>query len=361
MTWDKKRIENTLIKLNKKMSEIKTEPLSSKLRLDCYVLLDVLKTIDVEEYNHLSELISLGNLDFSQFYRDFQQESMEALLEFKETIYSLAHDSEKFPYVYPRMTFKKRIPEEKYLEMVREFFAMFDRDHFELYEDILDGKLHFARNKREIDGVKGRCYSFLTLADTYIITDFRRRNVIETLPHEVAHGVELSMLSDIRRNMGWHYSTFVECYPRLLELIFLDYYKDSEYGELFLLQKRELFDSLKISSEYYIDFIPNMCDYDLHTNRLLDKKGRKVSKKQIDFIIADSLAIYLFNLYKNDIDTFFSILSKFHSYKGTSDYSIWNMVSLNDLKKAFYEESRKYNEEAILTRSRRKTNTSQYF
>jgi len=281
MTWDKKRIENTLIKLNKKMSEIKTEPLSSKLRLDCYVLLDVLKTIDVEEYNHLSELISLGNLDFSQFYRDFQQESMEALLEFKETVYSLAHDSEKFPYVYPRMTFKKRIPEEKYLEMVREFFAMFDRDHFELYEDILDGKLHFARNKREIDGVKGRCYSFLTLADTYIITDFRRRNVIETLPHEVAHGVELSMLSDIRRNMGWHYSTFVECYPRLLELIFLDYYKDSEYGDLFLLQKRELFDSLKISSEYYIDFIPNMCDYDLHTNRLLDKKGKKFLKNKL--------------------------------------------------------------------------------
>lgn len=61
MTWDKKRIENTLIKLNKKLSEIKTEPLSSKLRLDFYVLLDVLKTIDVEEYNHLSELISLGN------------------------------------------------------------------------------------------------------------------------------------------------------------------------------------------------------------------------------------------------------------------------------------------------------------
>lgn len=361
MTWDKNRIENTLIKLNRKMSEIETEPLLSKLKLDCYVLLDVLRTIDITEYNHLSEIISLGDLDFSKFYRKFQQESMESILEFKEIIYSLAHASEKFPYAYPRMTLKKRIPEEKYLEMVREFFAMFDIEHYELYEDILDGKLHFARNKQECDGVKGRCYTFLTLADTYIITDFRRRNVVETLPHEVGHGIELAMLNDIRRNMGWHYSTFVECYPRLLELIFLDYYKDSEYGAFFLLQKRELFDSLKISSEYYLDFIPRMCDYDLDTNRLLDKTGRKVPKKQIDFIIADSLAIYLFNLYKNDSGAFFNFLREFHSYKGISDRSIWDMFSLADLKRAFYEESRKYNEEAELTRKRRKTKASQYF
>lgn len=361
MTWDKNRIENTLITLNKRMSEVETEPLLSKLKMDCYVLLDILKTIDTTEYYHLSEAISLGDLNFTKFYRDFQQESMEALLKFKEIIYSLAYASDKYPYSYPKVTLKKRISEEKYLEMVREFFAMFDREHYELYEEILDGKLHFARNKQECDGVKGRCYTFLTLTDTYIITDFKRRNVVETLPHELGHGIELAMLNDIRRNMGWHYSSFVECYPRLLELIFLDYYKDSEYGDLFLLKKRELFDSLKISSEYYIDFISEMCDYDLDANKLINKAGRKVSKKQIDFIISDSLAIYLFNLYKNDFDSFISFLTEFHSYKGVSDKSIWDMITLKELKNAFYEESKLYNEEVKLSRCRRKTNTSQYF
>lgn len=360
MIWDRKQIEKTLIKLNEKISKIETEPLLSKLKMDCFVLLDILKTLDISGYTEMSANIALGNLDFSRFYRDFQEQSLKSVLEHKKTLFELAKESEKIPYLYPRMLMKKRISEEKYLEMVRVFVAEFDNSHLHLYESILDGKLHFARNKHEVEGVKGRCYTFLTLEDTYIITDFRKSNVVETLPHELAHGIELSMLNDIRRNIGWHYSTFVECYPRLIELLFLDFYRESEYGEMFLLKKREIFDSLKISSEYYLKFISNMCGYDLAANKLVDEKGNRVSKKQIDFIIADSLAIYMFNLYKNDRGKFFEFLTEFHSYKGINDRSIWDMVSLTDLKLALCEESIKYNEEVKYTRSRRKTNTSHY-
>lgn len=353
MTWDKNKIENLLTKINYRMNNVESKKELSILMFDYFSLIEILKTFSVYEYQDIIANHNLKNLKFSDlkdYYEEFYKDSFNCLKNNRDCIFNVSRFVETTKLSSPKLTLNKRIGENIYLDMIGEFFYQFDKEHYNIFKELVDGNIHFAKNDSEVGNrAKGKCYHLLSTEETFIITNFKDRKNVAVLPHEIAHAYELSQLKNIINRSSWHFSTFTESYPKFMELAFLDYFLNSEYSSYFLKLKYYILDSLNLSADYALSYF-----FNLNSGNEFEfvniPKELKLTKKYIDYVISDLFAIYLFNLYKNDKEQFNNVIRKFHSYKGKSDELIWNLISDEKLIEAYKSEINSYYNEVTLSR-----------
>lgn len=337
MTWNKEKIEKILNDLQRRILTVKEEPLLTTLQHDYKTLIDALKFVDTNTYEQYKDFCTFSSSIHSGL-SDFKVESATAFLENREKTTKIQRMIEEKSLKTTRLMFFRKIPIDIQVEMAREFFWAFDNDHFLLLEDLLKDNICFTNKKSDIPDALGKCHFISSLQESFIIVDSRGGKKVTTLPHEIAHAFEFSILPDFHNQMNWYFSSFVECYPRFIEFLFIDYFIDGKYKHILAELKRNFFDCLKVTVENYYSILHNLEDYDVLTNRYTDRDGNGYYKKNVDYIISDLLAIYMFNLYKNNRDEYEKFILKYHSFKGKSDKEIWELIKGSDVEKAFSQE-----------------------
>lgn len=364
MRWNKKKIISTLTSLCEKINNSKDESTIVMLKRDYSTALAVLKLIDYEKYIYYSKLINLENFDYNKYYRNSEITSANAIIDNKDDILDLAILLDEYNFTNISLLLLKKMPKDLYLEAVRIFFKNFSKDCYNLYLELLDGGyVQFANNRQKPDAAKGSCYHIYTEKESYIVTDFKRKDFVETLPHEIAHAYEFSLLDDYNRTINWHVSTFREAYPRFMELAFLDFYienfKDDKYINLFIETKRTLFESMKAECEYYLNQIALFTTFNQNLGQFICQNNKHVSKYPIDLIISDFVGVYMFHLYKKDKEELKVFLERYNFIKGYNDYLIWEMLDLKKIMMAFRSEASDLKKEFVLNRQRKKHGTFQ--
>lgn len=363
MIWDKKKIEKTLLSLNEKIQSKKSEDFIDDLIYDYHILLSVLKLIDKSSYEYYKKLAP--ELDFSVFMKKFtafRKNSFENLIKNRDLLFKLTFLSEKYRYARTKVFIKRFMKEELYLEFVREFLKDFDQNLYSAFLSLADGNIHFAFADEDLENARGICYYLISEKKAFIVTDFKRRTAFETLPHEIAHAFEFSLLHDFNFNIQWHLSFFCEAYPTFVGLAFLDYvidkFPDDEYYNVFLEQKRNFFDSVKLASEYYLSHIGNITSFDMDLNCIECSNKKQISKSSMSRYVSDFLAIYMLHLYKTDKAKLEDFLHQYQTFAGHNDEEIWNLLNFEDVKEAFLKEASRFNQEVCLSRKRIKKNNT---
>lgn len=343
MKWDKNKIETDLFDLSQRISRVTQEPLFTSLKYDYEILLNVLKFIDYDRYIYFQGLLPLNEEDYSKYYLKFKEESLKAIIKNKDFLFELIKLCETYNFNKPKISMPRTITEDLYIESLRVFFKNFSKEFYDLFLTLVDeDRIYFT----SIGKAKGACYYTVTTQQAYLLTNLNLRNSIGTLPHEVAHAYEFSLIPDFERKVSWHFSAFAESYPRFIQFAFLDFlidnFQECNYKYFFLEKKREMFDELKA-----------LCEYCVCTNNIED------NEELISFIISDFIAIYMYHLYKSDKDALNDFLKKYHNLKGIDDQLIWDLLNIEELKTAFFEESKQFNLEVELSRKRKKSTTFQ--
>ena len=336
LTWNKEKIKSTLNELNSRILRATDERQLEILKRDYNVLLAVLKKIDAaKEY----EEFETPSVCLDKSLSSFKHDSYEAVYSHKELLIKLGFLANKNITDLYVLGGTRKIHQDDYLEMNIDFFKNYDLKHYELFKKLLNENIRFAKNKKEVGRAQGLCFHLFSLNEPYILIDYRRRENISILAHEVAHAYEYSLIDEYSHHKNLLSSSFVECYPRFIELLFLDYCFNNDSTKQVGKEIFHLFDCVKAVSEYTITKLSNLSEPDPQTGRFKDTSGNLISKKFFDFTISDFLAIYMFNLYKNDRYAFEKFIMEYHSYKGVNDKFIWDMITGEELEKAFLDET----------------------
>jgi hypothetical protein len=159
------------------------------------------------------------------------------------------------------------------------------------------------------------------------------------------HAYDFNNISDVNKRICYHYSTFMELLPRLIEYTMINEI-DNKYNLVY-----SYLDGIKCFSEYYLSKINNISGY--NSDNELICKDEELNKYNIDLLICDILSIYLYNLYKNDNYRYKLFINDFMNNRGVSDKKIWELIDLNEVSEIIKKEVIEFNKEVKYLKVRR--------
>ena len=337
MTWNKEKIIARLDDVYKRIGTVQDEIILLSLKSDYELLLDIIKTVDKKTYNIYREMIPVLSHD-SDNLDIFRLDSFQACFNRRKTILKILERYKQTGFDYNTKFTLQSIPEEEYVDMVLAFFKEYDNDHYELLLKCLDDYVMLTNRRPYCENVAGKCYSLHNFEEPYILAYKPRSTNISTLPHEIAHAYEFSLMEEYFQRLYWTQSQFSESYPKFIELLFLYKNLDSKYHQLFLNRLIIIFNDLSAMIEDYQHILLTSPLFDSHTGEIISNGGEVMHKKTFDLIISNFMAIYMFDIYKNNRNDFNQFMFEYRLQMGLSDNSIWELISGIDMGRALEAE-----------------------
>lgn len=326
MNWDLEKISNYINVLQKKINNTTDSNELMALKYDYEILVFLLN-----DFNRKSRCSHNDIKDYKELYSPFLSSSASSLINKKQELLEIAFKMQSLHFC----PIKRRpyfLPQNDFYQMLLEFIRNFSSDLCREYQNLCDGNILAMRKGPALKDANGLCFYLHTLRDSFIVFNDNPRKSLSILIHELAHVSDFKEIMDFKRNLNYHFSIFVESYPQFMELVFLDYYKDSDYGTWFLYQMREKLLNLRfMSGEYYLGFLGRMDRYDPNLNEVVTTDGLRTKKRNIDNIVSQIMAFYLFYLYCNNPGLLEEIIKKYHSLIGLNDEFIWELFKDIDI------------------------------
>lgn len=337
MTWNKEKIIARLDAVYKRIGTVKDEATLLSLTTDYELLLDVIKTIDKKTYNTYREMIPVLSHGSDNLER-FRLDSFQSCFNHKKTILKILERFNQTGFDYNTKFTLQRIPEDEYIDMVLAFFKEYDNDHYELLLKCIDDYVMLTNRRAYCGNVAGKCYSLHNFEEPYILAYKPRSTNISTLPHEIAHAYEFSLIEEYFQRLYWTQSQFLESYPKFIELLFLYKNLDSKYHQLFLNRLIAILNDLSAMIEDYQHIFLTSPLFDSQAGEIISNGGEVTYKKNLDLIISNLTAFYMFDMYKNNRDDFNQFMFEYRLQMGLSDNSIWDLISGTDMGRALEAE-----------------------
>ena len=334
-------IERNLINLKRRIDNESNEKIMATLIYDYYSLLGVLDLINKDMYNKYNIQYDFC---FNSMYDAFYKNSLETIINNKNSLYKLSENVEVLSYNRPRVYFGKKSHYNDFEVLVGNFWNDFNKDVLCDYNSIKENNIYFGT----YEGIsKGCCYNTFNDKESYLLL---KEKSASSLSHEITHRCEYKNMNDFSSRVNYHYSTFRELLPRFVEFTFLnslndkkyDYYK---YGELF-----NFFEGIKCCSEFYLEIIKKINGYD--DNYYLNYGNKSLNKYRLDLFICDVLAVYLYHLYINDKKEFNLFIDEFLTNRGISDEKIWKLFNIDVVIDILKKETINYNRSVYLSKKR---------
>ncbi len=326
MNWDLEKISNYINVLQKKINNTTDSNELMALKYDYEILVFLLN-----DFNRKSRCSHNDIKDYKELYSPFLSSSASSLINKKQELLEIAFKMQSLHFC----PIKRRpyfLPQNDFYQMLLEFIRNFSSDLCSEYQRLCNGNIKAMRKGLGLKDASGLCFYLYTLDDSFIVFNDNPRKSLTVLIHELAHVSDFKEIPNFRRNLNYHFSSFVESYPKFMELVFLDYYKDSDYGTWVLYQMREkLFNLRFCCGEYYLGFLGRMKGYDQIRDEVITSDKLCTKKRNIDNIVSQIFAFYLFYLYCNNQTQFDEIIEKYHSLIGLDDENVWNLLKDVDI------------------------------
>ncbi len=322
-------VEDKINALSKRINNTSDDNIKKELLYDYYSLTELLNSYDNTTHNYPLEC----DFSFKSIYNSFYKDSLEGIIDNKSDLFDLLCKLDYLRLIRP----KKRL---KYKEInIESFLNSYNKELLDCYNKLKDNNIEV---KNFPGYARGCCFDNYIDKSSYILLK-SNSNII--LTHELMHAYDFNNISDVNKRICYHYSTFMELLPRLIEYTMINEI-DNKYNLVY-----SYLDGIKCFSEYYLSKINNISGY--NSDNELICKDEELNKYNIDLLICDILSIYLYNLYKNDNYRYKLFINDFMNNRGVSDKKIWELIDLNEVSEIIKKEVIEFNKEVKYLKVRR--------
>lgn len=285
-------------------------------------------------------------IPYSKLDKRFQ-ENLTFLIEKSDNIASELYPFTTIKRVPSKPLFTKRIKKRKYYPLIEEFLKDFDMDIYNYYLRLIkEQRIEVNPRKYQTGYAKGETTFFSTSGEPYISTRFNEKlDIASTLPHEVIHAYQLEGIKDRKLIEFKITSLFKETYSIFIEYAFFDYLKKTKYKKHGYREEGLQLDGLLAVIDYTVTPLNVLKESEMENGTFYTKYG-KYSEHYFSLLLSEILALYFFDIYREDKQEAKKLLEEFNRMLGVSKdeeilerFGLHNVVegSTNVLKKYLRE------------------------
>ena len=233
-----------------------------------------------------------------------------------------------------QVTFDKTITEQEYCKLLNEFTESFSREFYIFFRKmVLSEHIELNKQKYSDSFCKGLAYPIASTGKPFVSARFNGHvKTTSFLLHELAHAFQMCDVTDYDKINSMLYSPLREAFPIFIELLFLDFLKQTKYRKNAFAIEYDKLDSFLISFEYIYPKVLQLKDAKMINGTVILQSGDIISNKEYTMLLSFAFAFYMLDLYRNDKKEAIKFIEMFNvNYKNALELMWLNFVNANSL------------------------------
>ncbi|MBQ4634547.1 MAG: hypothetical protein IJB71_04290 [Bacilli bacterium] len=195
-----------------------------------------------------------------------------------------------------------------YYILVNDFNQNYDPEFGTLFNKMFASKrIELNPRKYWKSSALGICYPLASDKLSFISARFNGKlSSASILVHELAHAYQFNMASDFKQMQVMLNSPLVEAFPKFMEFVFLDYLKETEYRKNAFASEFNLLDNFFVMLEYFGSDFLKANFYEEYNVK------KRATYYDLNQMISYILALYMLNLYRQDVKSARKLINEFN-------------------------------------------------